>query len=458
MAGIVGVYSKQDATKKALYALYNTQHRGQENAGISAAGNHSLRTYKGKRLISSVFHEDVSKAFIHPTDYIAIGHVGNKKVERKDIAPLELNNNDYAISIALDGKILNHSEVDKEFGLQTTSDEELFGSIFGRYLEESGDSVYAVSKAMKDLEKAYYSLVMAVWRKDKSELIALRDKRGIKPMYMGKNSNTLAVASESGAIENLQLLEEDKLEMRDVRPGELLTAERGGSYEKQILEPGPRHCAFEWVYTARPDAVIERINAHEVRKRLGGSLVKSHNIVDDENTVIIGIPDSGRSVSLGLAEATGIPFDEGLIKNQYIGRTYIISDPDERYKAAMLKHNPLKTVIKDKKVIIGDDSIVRGTISEAIARTLKVAGAKKVELAISYAPIFKPCFDDEPNKKLAAVGLEGKDIYEIGKEVAKKLPTIEKVMYNSVENVVDAIGLPRKKLCTYCITGEKPFE
>lgn len=458
MAGIIGVYSKDNAAVYAHDVLFQTQHRGQENAGISGLGNHSLRIYKGKRLISKVFHEELFKSFVHPTDYVAVGHVGNEKVERKDIPPVLTDNENYELSIAINGFIMNHKEVDKEHGMKTFTDEELFGKLFLEKTDEYSDITDSLSSVMEELDKAYFSFVMGVRDKkaQRSQLIGGRDKRGIRPMYMGRTNNSLYISSESGSIDMLENFGKEFVEKRDVIPGEIIGFDQD-FYNRQALPPERKHCIFEWVYTARPDAVIEGKNSHMVRKKLGHLLSELHDIKKDNNSVIVPIPDSGRSVSLGVHEATGIPFDEGLIKNQYIGRTYIIPDSNERRQAATLKHNPIRKVVNGKRVLFGDDSIVRGTISEAVSETLLNAGAKEVELLISYAPIFEPCHSDEFNKKLTARGMEDKDVFEIGERVAKKLPSVNKVYYNTVENVIKAVGLPREHLCTKCITGEDPF-
>ncbi len=459
MSGIVGIYSKDNASIYAHQALFQTQHRGQENVGISAMGNHSLRTYKGKRLISKVFHEELFKSFIHPTDYVAVGHLGSEKVERKDIPPTISENENYEISVSINGFVLNRGEVNKDHGFRASTDEEIFGRLFLEKTEQYGDIKDSLADTMKELDRAYFSFVMGVRDKkeQRSQLIGGRDKRGVRPMYIGRTKDSLYVASESGSIDMFENFGEEFIERRDVVPGEIIGFDQD-FYKKQALPSERRHCVFEWVYTARPDAVIEGKTSHTVRKKLGHLLVDLHGIRKNKDKVIIGIPDSGRSVALGVHEATGMPLDEGLIKNQYIGRTYIIPDPSERVQAATLKHNPIKEVVRGKKVMFGDDSVVRGTISEAVSRTLLNAGAKEVELLVSYAPIFYSCHSDEFNKKLAAGGMEYRDVFEIGEEVAGNLPSINKVYYNTVENVVRAVGLPKKHLCTMCITGENPFD
>jgi amidophosphoribosyltransferase len=459
MPGISAAFSENDSTTKTFYGLFQVHHRGQGSSGMSVAGDKSIRTYSDNGLMQTVFPEKIMNMLVHNDDYASIGHVGRGNENQKRIPPIEVDAKDFKLSVAMDGMILNHSEVDKKFGLNTKTDEELFGKIFYKNLK-SDEIEKAASHTMNDLDKAYYSLVMLVLDKNRNEskLIGLRDKRGVRPMYMGRNGKDFVIASESGAIDVLERMEDKMKERRDVNPGELLVASKDRFYTKQIVPSEPANCGFEWVYTARPDAKMNGINAHEVRKRLGRSLVELHNIKDDGNSIVGGVPDSGRSVAIGISEASGIPFDELMIKNQYVMRTYIIKDPEKRRISAFLKHNTIEEVVKGKRVIIGDDSIVRGTISEEISRIIKDAGAKEVTFAVSYAPIFEPCFEDEPNKILAAAEFKGMNVYEIGKKVAKKLPSIDKVLYNDVDSVVKAIGLPRNHLCTKCISCEDPFE
>jgi amidophosphoribosyltransferase len=219
------------------------------------------------------------------------------------------------------------------------------------------------------------------------------------------------------------------------------------------------------VYFGRPDSVIEGENVHAVRKRLGKALVETHNLskqydvekAPNPNLVVIPVPDSGRSVCTGVSEALNIPQDEGIIKNAYLGRTYIIDDPEFRRIASDLKHNIIRTTVNGKKVAICDDSIVRGTVSESVAKSLRKAGATEVEFLVSYAPIFYPCFSDPSEKLLAAKAYKDKSIEEIGSLVAANLPSIDHVRYNTPERVLKAINLPENKICTFCITGKNPF-
>jgi amidophosphoribosyltransferase len=211
---------------------------------------------------------------------------------------------------------------------------------------------------------------------------------------------------------------------------------------------------------------MEGRSVHVARKNLGHALVKTHNLkrqygVKDgskSDLAVIPVPDSGRSVCTGVAESLGIPADEGIIKNAYLGRTYLIYDPTFRKTASDLKHNVIRDTVRGKRVAICDDSIVRGTVSESVAKSLRKAGATEVDFLVSYAPIFNPCFNDPKDKSLAAKPFVGKSIEEIGHLIAKELPSIDHVLYNTPENVVEAIGLPGERICTFCITGTDPFK
>lgn len=458
MKGVIGVYSNDDASRKALNLLYGVQHRGQESAGLSTAGDHSLRTWKGKGLVSRVFHEQF-KSFTHPDDYVAIGCASGENTNKGGLPPLEFESERYKLSMALDGYIP---------GKETALDEDILA---GKIIEkmqthEAFDGI--LKKTMLDLPDAYFSMVAALLDKEteKSELVAARDVRGIRPLYIATNGEEFFVTSESAPIDVMESMDGRVDERRDLAPGALIMMGEEGLMERQLLEPRHAHCAFEWVYFGRPDSVIEGRNVHSVRKRLGHALVETHSLAEQYYTlakprgdvVVIPVPDSGRSVCVGVAEALGVTADEGVIKNAYLGRTYIIDDPEYRRIASDLKHNIIRETVKDKKVIITDDSIVRGTVSESVAQNLLKAGAAKVDYLVSYAPIFHPCFSDPPDKPLAAAAYKGKSLTEIGESVASNLPSINNVRYNSPENIVKAIGLPDGKICTYCISDHNPFD
>ena len=458
MKGVVGVYSRDDAARKGLHLLYGVQHRGQESAGISAASDHSLRTWRGKGLVSNVFDEHYA-SFLHLDDYLVIGCASGENTDQGMLPPFNLESENYELSIAFDGHVLGRGD---------RPNEEVFGNKLLRKLEQHRDTHAALSETMREFSNAYYSLVIALHDKeaDLIEFIAARDSRGVRPLYLALNEDELFVASESAPIDVLESMGETLDERRDFTPGSMIIRNDRGLVEEQVLEPQPAHCAFEWVYFGRPDSVIEGRNVHAVRKRLGHALVETHALRrlygteegHGDDVVVIPVPDSGRSVCIGVAEALGVPADEGVIKNAYLGRTYIIDNPEFRKIASDLKHNIIRETVRGKKVVITDDSIVRGTVSESVAQNLLKAGAAEVEYLVSYAPILGPCFPDPRDKPLAAAPYKGRSLSEIGDLVAANLHSINKVRYNSPENVVKAIGLPETDICTFCITGKDPFK
>ncbi len=457
MKGVVGVYSREGTTRKALNNLYGVQHRGQESAGISAAGDHSIRTWKGKGLVSNVFREQF-KSFTHPDDYVVIGCASGENADRGGLPPVEFESGRFKLSLTLDGHVFDRGP---------RLNEEVIGRLLMEKLDTHADIGTAFKEIMMELPYAYFSMVVALLDKHekRSELVAARDRRGVRPLYLAANEEELFVMSESGPVCVMESMGQGIDERRDIAPGSLVRGSDEGLTEERLLEPKHAHCAFEWVYFGRPDSVIEGKNVHSVRKRLGRALVETHSLkrlyapsdalrVD---IVVIPVPDSGRSVCVGVAEALGVTADEGVIKNAYLGRTYIIDDPEFRRIASDLKHNIIREAVKERKVAITDDSIVRGTVCESIAKNLIKAGATEVDYLVSYAPIIHPCFSDPPDKRLAAAPYEGLSISEIGKLIASNLPSINVVRYNSPENVIRVIGLPNGKLCTFCITGDNPF-
>ncbi len=457
MKGVVGVYSRQGACAKGIQTLYGVQHRGQESSGLTAAGDHSLRTWKGRGLASGVFDEQF-RSFMHPDDYAAIGCASGENAGNGYPPHESRQDRRLAFSLALDGY----------FPRDGGTSEEVVARTINKSLSDGRDFKNALAEAMKSHRDAYYSLVACVWDRDtcKSRVYAARDERGVRPLYVAANEESGYVASESAPMDVLESMGEHFTTRMDVTPGSLLSLDEDGVEETQVLPPTPAHCVFEWVYFGRPDSVIEGRTVHSARKALGNALVELHGLREEygvvegapDDLVVIPVPDSGRSVCTGVAEGLGVTADEGVIKNAYMGRTYIIDDPKTRKLASDLKHNIIRETVDGKKVIITDDSIVRGTVSESVAQNLVKAGAREVEFLVSYAPIFHPCFSDPPDKPLAARPYEGKSLEEIGDLVSKNLPSINKVRYNDEEHILAAVGLPREHVCTYCISGRNPFK
>ncbi len=455
MQGVIGVYSREGAATKSLHTLYGVQHRGQESSGVTAASDNSLRTWKERGLVSAVFNEKYS-SFSHPDDYVIIGSASGENADNS-FAPLEVKEHGrYHFSLALDGY----------FPGDKISNEHVLKSTILKHLNDGKDFVEAVKAAMNAHRDAYYCVVMAVWDREekKSILVAARDERGVRPLYMAKNERSFYIASESAPIDVLTNMGEHLNERHDVTPGTLLVVDDGEMTVEEVLKPKQAFCVFEWVYFSRPDSVVEGKTVHNARKRFGHGLVDIHDLNEKyakdkgNGLVVIPVPDSGRSVSTGTAEGLGVTADEGIIKNAYMGRTYLIDDPNYRKVASDLKHNIIRETVKGKKVVLTDDSIVRGTVSESVAKNLRQAGAIEVDFLVSYAPIYYPCFSDPDDKPLAAKEFKGKSLEEIGDLVAGNLPSIDNVRYNSEEKILEAVGLPHEHICTFCISGRDPFK
>ncbi len=456
MQGVIGVYSKQGACTKSLQILYGVQHRGQESSGLTAAGDNSLRTWKDRGLASSVFSEQF-RSFMHPNDYAVIGCASGENADN-GLPPHESRQHSrFFFSVALDGY----------FPRDGGTNEEVVAKTINRLLSKGNGFSEALAETMRRHRDAYYSLVACVYDRieSKSLLYVARDERGVRPLYVAASDASSYVASESAPIDVLENMGEHFKLRKDITPGSILCIDENGIEETRVLEPRRAHCVFEWVYFGRPDSVIEGRTVHAARKALGHALVELHGLRDEygftkgdpEELVVIPVPDSGRSVCTGVAEALGVTADEGVIKNAYMGRTYIIDDPEFRRLASDLKHNIIRETVDGKKVIITDDSIVRGTVSESVAQNLVKAGAREVEYLVSYAPIFNPCFSDPRDKPLAAQPYMGKSLGEIGDLVSRGLPSINRVRYNDEEHILEAVGLPREHVCTYCISGRNPF-
>ena len=295
-----------------------------------------------------------------------------------------------------------------------------------------------------------YNLVAIVKDNQTEELVlvGLRDPKGIKPLCIGNSGDTYIISSESKSLDGVGARLEG-----DVVPGEVILVGRNGLSRQKLRDKKHAHCAFEWIYFADPTSTIEGKNVYAVRKALGKALAHKYPIDAD---VVIASPDSGRGVALGYAQASGKPFEEAVIKNPGARRTFQVEDPEERRRAARSKFYISRDVIKDKKVILGDDSIVRGTvIRDGMINKLREYGARKIHLVISSPALCYPCFKDPRGKNYAAFGLKDMPSEEIGKLVAKKLGA-DSVSYPSIEIMEEIIG--RKDLCKACMDGVYPVD
>ena len=430
--GVFGIFDpKGNPANTTYYGLVALQHRGQEGCGIAVNRDREIYHYKDVGLVNDVFNEEILGKL---SGRMAIGHVRYSTAggsARENVQPLVLRYIKGSLAISHNGNITNVDEIRKELEhsgaiFQTTADTEIIAYLIARERITSGSIESAVKNAMKKLKGAYSLLVMSP-----NKLIAARDKWGFRPLQMGKRDDAVVFASETCAFDAI-----DAEFVRDIAPGEIVTIEAardgGDGYfmteDTELCDSVPSSmCIFEHIYFARPDSTIENEVVHECRKRAGAFLAMQAPVDAD---IVIGVPDSGLSAAQGYSEYSGIPIDTGFIKNKYIARTFIKPTQGAREVAVKMKLNVLKSAVQGKRVIMVDDSIVRGTTSGRIVKLLRDAGAKEVHVRIS-APAFKwPCFfgTDIPDRDLLIANNHTT-------EETRKIINADSLEYLSLENL-----------------------
>ncbi|HHT16646.1 MAG TPA: amidophosphoribosyltransferase [Papillibacter sp.] len=392
--GIFGIYDPAgDCARNVYYGLYALQHRGQEQCGIAAVNNLELSCYKDSGLVGDVFSEPILEKL---GGTMAIGHVRyatTGESRRENAQPLTLNYVKGSLAVAHNGNLVNTMALRREYEYKgaifhTTTDSEVIAYIIAQERLRCNSVEQAVLHAMEHLRGAFSLVVMS-----SRKLIAARDPWGFRPLCMGRRGDAIVFASESCALDSVDAVFE-----RDIEPGEVVWVCDGKVHSIQ----GPQAdksslCIFEHIYFARPDSVIDGQSVHSARMLLGAILAKEHPIDAD---VVVGVPDSGLIAAEGYAKASGIPFADGFIKNRYVGRTFITPDQHSRELAVQLKLNPLRATISGKRVILIDDSVVRGTTAGQIIRLLRNAGATEVHMLSSAPKFVGPCYfgTDIPSK------------------------------------------------------------
>jgi amidophosphoribosyltransferase len=427
-----------------FYALRVLQHRGQESAGI-AVYNNGIKVIKGMGLAHQALKPDDVRNLKGDR---GIGHVrystfGSSTIENAQ--PIVVSTNYGDIALCHNGEIVNADKImdelkKKGWAFITSSDSEIAVRLLANDIANTGDPVKSLKNLMTMLQGSYSMTIMI-----DNRVFAIRDPLGIRPLCVGRTKNGYAAASESVVFDTL-----GGEFMRDVEPGEIV--EILPSEVRSIktgLAKGRAHCMFEWVYIARADSTIEGQLVYEVRRKIGQNLAREQPVQAD---VVVPIPDSGRSHAIGYAEIAGLPYSEGLMKNRYVERTFIMPEQAERTTNVMLKLNPLKSVIKDKRVVLVDDSIVRGTTIRQIVQLVRNAGAKEVHVRVGSPPIRAPCYFGIDMKTRDQFAATGRTVEEIGKMI-----TADSLGYISVEGLVEAIGLASGDLCLGCLTEEYPM-
>ena len=401
--GVFGVFSPEPTNVAAMayYALYALQHRGQESCGITVNDDGVFSSHKDLGLVNDVFSREVLSRF--PEGKIAIGHVRygtTGATSRRNCQPLAINHQKGQMALAHNGNLSNADLLRDKLELagaifHTTIDTEIIAYLITQARLKVRSIEEAVSQAMNRLEGAYSLCLMS-----STKLIAVRDPQGFRPLCYGRMPDgTWVVASESCALSAVGA----ELE-RDLLPGEILVFTKDGMTSRvEHCHTKPRKsCVFEYIYFARPDSIIDGVSIHAARTRAGEILAACHPVNAD---VVIGVPDSGLDAALGYSRASGIPYGIGLIKNKYIGRTFIAPGQENRVDKVRIKLNPIDETVRGKRVVLIDDSIVRGTTSKRITDLIRKAGAKEIHLRISAPPFLHPCYygtDIDSSDKLVA--------------------------------------------------------
>lgn len=451
--GVFGMYDfdHKDVASTIYYGLFALQHRGQESCGIAVSDTQGPKgkviMHKGMGLVNEVFDDE---SFEPMKGNIGVGHVRYSTAgasTRENAQPLVINYVKGTLGLAHNGNLINANELKDELAytgaiFQTTIDSEVIAYIIARERLNSKTVQEAVGRACRKLKGAYSLVVMSP-----RKLIGVRDPFGFKPLCLGKRDNAYIFASETCALETI-----GATFIRDVKPGEIVTITADGNIESDtsmcIEEPKRGRCIFEYIYFARQDSHIDDISVYESRIKAGRFLAKDSPVEAD---IVVGVPESGNAAAYGYALESGIPYGVAFVKNTYVGRTFIKPKQSSRESAVRVKLNPLTENVKDKRVIMIDDSIVRGTTCAQIVSSLRRAGAKEVHVRISSPPFISPCYfgTDIPDKdQLIANNRTVEDIRKlIGADSLAYLNT------GRLSALVDGLAI-----CEGCFTGEYPLE
>ena len=457
--GVVGIFGAENAAALSYFALTSLQHRGQESAGIAVSDGSKIKLHKGMGLVSDVFEQGHFETL---GGNIAVGHVryataGGRTIENAQ--PFMNSFKNGSIALAHNGQLVNHTkmrEMLEDYGstFSSSSDSEVILKLIVRkYIENGGHLGTPNNEENSEAEKQQ-RFIEAVVQTSKlikgsfalciiteNMLIGVRDPNGIRPLCIGEVGDGHIVASESCAVDSVN----GKF-IRDVEPGEIVVITKDGLRSIKYAEDKKRTCIFEYVYFARPDSVIDGISVQEARYRMGEVLAEESPVEAD---VVIGVPDSGLGAAQGYARASGVPYGMGIIKNKYIGRTFIAPTQKERENMVFVKLNAIRSDLEGKRVIVIDDSIVRGTTSRRLVQILRRAGAKEVHFRVSSPPVKFPCYlgIDTPSKNELISSTH--ELEEIRKEIGA-----DSLAFISLEGMIKAFGADT--FCKGCFNGEYP--
>ncbi|KSU81223.1 MULTISPECIES: amidophosphoribosyltransferase [Fictibacillus] len=446
--GVFGIWGHQDAAQLTYYGLHSLQHRGQEGAGIVVTDGEKLKMHKGHGLVTEVFSRGELEGM---TGHAAIGHVrystagGN---EYANVQPLLFRSQTSSLAVAHNGNLVNANALKHQLEaqgsiFQTTSDTEVLAHLIKR----SGymDLKDQVRNALTMLKGAYAFVIMT-----EEKLMVALDPNGLRPLSIGMLGDAYVVASETCAFDVV-----GAEYLRDVKPGELLIIDDNGMTADRFSSPTNRSiCSMEYIYFSRPDSNIDQVNVHSARKNLGKELYREAPVEAD---VVTGVPDSSISAAIGYAEASGIPYEIGLIKNRYVGRTFIQPSQELRELGVKMKLSPVRGIVEGKRVVMVDDSIVRGTTSRRIVKMLRAAGATEVHVRITAPPIAHPCYYGIDTSERAELIASNHSVEEI-----RDIIGADSLAFLSPEGLLRGIGRPdgdpNNGQCLACFTGKYPTE
>ncbi len=440
--GVFGIFGHPEAANLTYLGLYALQHRGQESAGIAASDGVHVRLSKGMGHVADAFSE---KTLEKVPGHLAIGHVrystaGDSNADNAQ--PILIDCGHGQVAIGHNGNLINASELKDELVrqgaiFQTTTDTEVILHLYARSRAASVDD--AVIEAISRVQGAF-SLVLCT----RDRLIAVRDPHGFRPLALGRLGDAVIVCSETCALDLI-----GATYIRDVEPGEVMIISAGGVRSVKPFAPAqPAQCIFEHVYFARPDSYVFGESVNEIRTNLGRLLAREQPAAAD---VVVPVPDSGVCAAVGFAEESGIPMRVGLIRNHYVGRTFIEPQQSIRHFGVRVKLNPVRSILEGKRVVLVDDSLVRGTTSRKIVKMVKAAGAKEVHVRISCPPTISPCFYGIDTPRRAELIGATHTLEEIRKYIEA-----DSIGYLSLEGLLSSVGSRRASYCTSCYTGQYP--
>ncbi len=438
--GIFGIYGHPEAARLAYFGLYALQHRGQESCGIVSGDGFRVRFHQGLGLAPEVFNQTVLDTL---KGHLAIGHVRYSTTGStllRNAQPFVVHHGGETLAIGHNGNLVNATEIrrrlEKEGSIfQSTMDTEVIVHLMARHFQKG--LVEALTEALKEVRGAY-SLILTT----KDKVIGVRDPHGFRPLCLGQLNGALVLASETCALDLVQAEY-----LRDVEPGEIVVFDENGLTSFKNLPPAPKKfCIFEFIYFARPDSLIFGHNVYQIRKRLGLRLAQEHPLAAD---LAMPFPDSGTYAGLGYAEGLGIPFEMGVIRNHYVGRTFIQPSQSMRDFSVRVKLNPVRELLRGKRVVVVEDSIIRGTTSRIRVKTLREAGAKAVSMVVSCPPTRYPCYYGIDFSSKGELIAAHKTVAEIRDYLG-----LDYLGYISLPGMAAATRMNEENFCLACFNGD----